>query len=175
MTRSKIEKKLSEDIPEIERMVTLRHRLPLMKSAAQWERNALLSGDRNDLIRLGVGKAFSEIEFFMENIIVDYFMGSKKHSFKPKKYRLFEKTLKGLDFSAKRTLLSEIISLPSTVRFFLREVEELKENTVRYLSEMGPGICFRGQPIFALPVFKRFCQGAEKASGYLMDQFVKTS
>jgi len=177
MTRSKIEKKLFEDIREIERMVTRRFRLPEMKSVAQWERNALLSCDRNDLIRLGVGKAFSEIEFFLEGIIVNYFMDSKKHSFKSKKYRLFEKTLRQLDFSDREALLREIVSLPPAVSRFLAVVRSLNKSTARNLSEMEPGkeCYYRGRSIFDLEAFKRFCRDAEKASGYLTNQFIKTS
>ncbi|HOW87069.1 MAG TPA: hypothetical protein PKV84_00245 [Candidatus Omnitrophota bacterium] len=178
MVSSGIEKKLLEDIRQIESLITQRNRLPGMKSAAQWERSALLSADRNDLVRLGVNRAFSSVELFMEGIIKNYFIDARQSPRKVKKCQLFESAVLGeLPFSGKRALLCKIVRLPAFAEKFLALIEGLQKSTSRSLSEMesGSACMYQGRSIFDLANFKRFCTDAEKASGCLMRHFIKTS
>jgi len=164
----KIEKKLIADIEKIEQIIFSRHRLP----EETWERNALLSADRNDLIRLGVSKCCSEIEFFAESLIVNYFCDS--HSYKTKKYKLLETCVRDMPFSGKLVVLRQMVKLPRFVKTFLDRLETIKIAVARHLSEMGGNHdCFYGNhSLFDLATFARFYEDSSRVSSLLMRRFV---
>lgn len=171
---ARIEKKLIGDIEQIERMIFSRHRLP----EATWERNALLSSDRNELIRFGVSKSCAEIEFFAESLITNYFIDNKKNSYRTKKYRLFEsRVINELNLSDKLAIVCEIVVLPPHVKRFFSGLQVLKKGAMRHLSEMEEtAACnYCGKSIFDLSVFKRFQKDASAATTLLMNKFVRNN
>ncbi|MFA7254473.1 MAG: hypothetical protein WC133_00035 [Candidatus Omnitrophota bacterium] len=173
---SRVEKRLVKEIQEVYRLIFYGvDKIKASKYLMNWESSALLSNDRNNLIRLGVISEATKIESWINWIVINNFIDGSLYTYRHKKYKLFEKKVLGkLNLASKIELVLKITAIPPHIKTTLNELRKIR-NCMAH--EQFPGletsderVLYQRRNILDLNTFKNFLRDCDVLNDFLMEK-----